>query len=373
MLLSCPTCDASLEVPDGFTGQVRCPTCQAVFSLAPASGGLAAGAAGHAGRPSSNPGPPKPPPVAAFAPPPPAPARYHDKDDDRPRRRDEDDEDDRPRRKPRRDEDYDDRPENDPKAGFAAARTGALLLAISLWMYLGVLGLLTLLVLIAWAGGSVPSALMVLTGLIGLGSWIVAGVGMGFNVAGPARTRGLAIAAVSVGGVHLVLTFISFGQLASGPVIDHRSGSDLAAADSSVAWLVMSTTLWMLDLTLPVLIVASRVFGDVVVASLAGGCELARLILILLTFQAQAEAAKAYGVASKARLAVTVVAIVCGAAVVIAALVAVIIESGKLYSRTGANLAGATMFLILLGHTLMLILPGTVAHGIRDALARKAR
>ena len=56
-----------------------------------------------------------------------------------------------------------------------------------------------------------------------------------------------------------------------------------------------------------------------------------------------------------------------------AVLVAVIIQSGKMYTRTGTNLAGATMFLILLGHTLMLILPATVAHGTRDALARKAR
>ena len=32
MLLTCPTCQSGLQVPDGTTAMVRCPACKAVFS-----------------------------------------------------------------------------------------------------------------------------------------------------------------------------------------------------------------------------------------------------------------------------------------------------------------------------------------------------
>jgi LSD1 subclass zinc finger protein len=327
MLLSCPTCRTTLRVPDGSTARVRCPTCNTVF--APASGQ------------SAPPPPPAAPPVAPFAPPRPvpipAPPRPDDAEDqdDRPRRRRADDDDDerprgrrrgrdgdddedeegdfdRRRRRRRRDEEDDDRPVRSAKAGFAPAKIGALLLAIGFWMNIGVNGTLTLFLVIGWAGGDLPTALLVLAGVLGLGNWLVSLVGLGFAIAGPSRARGLAIAATAVAAVHLILTFICFARVADGQSVSSGPRGDPSAVVTTsgfgdLAWLFMCTTLPAFDaFTLPVLVYASSFFGDVVLATLAGACELARLILIVLTLRSLAEAAKDFKTEAKARLGVLI-------------------------------------------------------------------
>ena len=73
------------------------------------------------------------------------------------------------RKERRRDYDDDDEPDWRPAAkggSFGPARVGMLLVSISLWMYLGTFALLALFLLIAWAGASIPSALMIITGLL---------------------------------------------------------------------------------------------------------------------------------------------------------------------------------------------------------------
>ena len=137
-----------------------------------------------------------------------------DDDDDRPRskrRRDDDDEDDRPRKKKRRD--YDDEDDADWKpasasGSFGAAKVGMMMVSISLWMYAATFALLALFLLISWLGASIPSGLMIITGLLGLANWIVALIGLGFCIAGPSKARGLAIAATAVAAVHIILAFV---------------------------------------------------------------------------------------------------------------------------------------------------------------------
>jgi predicted Zn finger-like uncharacterized protein len=87
-VISCPSCNRQLRVPDDLIGQqVKCPTCGSMFTA------LIGGA-------SASP----PPPSSAFPssiPSRPAPRERDDYDDD-----DEDDYDDRPRRRRRRRSDY---------------------------------------------------------------------------------------------------------------------------------------------------------------------------------------------------------------------------------------------------------------------------
>jgi hypothetical protein len=49
---------------------------------------------------------------------------------------------------------------------------------------------------------------MIVPGLLGLGNMVTAAVGVGFCIAGPARSRGLAIGATAVTSVHLILAFV---------------------------------------------------------------------------------------------------------------------------------------------------------------------
>jgi hypothetical protein len=145
-----------------------------------------------------------------------ASTRDDDDEDDRPRGRrrrdDDDDDDDRPRRKKSRRRVYEEEEEDDwqpaVKPGAGAAKVGILLIVISLWLYLGTFAFLLLLLLIAWLGASIPNGLLIVPGLLGLTNWVVALVGLGFCIAGPARARGLAIAATAVSAVHLIMCFI---------------------------------------------------------------------------------------------------------------------------------------------------------------------
>jgi hypothetical protein len=203
-------------VPDGVSGNTRCPKCGTVFPVVKPAFEVVEGAPAPKPAPRTAPKP-APAPKSVITPKlPPEPAAFEvvgddepkskrprdDEDEERPKkkRRDDDDEDDsedRPRKKQRdEDEDEDDRPrarknrrdddddddrskkkskkkryfdeyEDDwqPRRGggggeMAKGRTAALLLSVSFWMNLGAYGLLALYLLIAMAvfNGSSPSS-----------------------------------------------------------------------------------------------------------------------------------------------------------------------------------------------------------------------
>jgi LSD1 subclass zinc finger protein len=418
-LVACPKCSTNLRVPDGSTAAVRCPKCQTIFQPPKASKPAfeVVDESAPAPKPAPRPAPKPAPRADEFEVVDATPTKSKQKalslddeedgrrrrdededDDDRPRRRrrddDYDDEDDRPRgrrrsrddddddeeddrrrrrRRPRDDydDDYDDRPSR-RKAGFGPAKVGALLLSISLWMYLGVFGILALFVLVAWADGDLPEALATITGLIGLGNWIVGAVGIGFCLAGPKRARGVTIAAAVLAGVQLLLMIVCYTKASDG---FGRRGFGL----SSGSMLLFTSLIPILDLMLPAMIYESKIFGpgskltgELVIPALAGGCEIARLVLVLLSLKAMAQAAGNHAAAEKAQFGVLIAAVVCGVAAVLALLVIVIGVEAKM-GRGGKHLLLGTAFLIFLGYTLMLLPGALAALQTRDALARRAR
>lgn len=235
-LVSCPKCATRLKVPDGAAGNVKCPKCASIFPVA----AKPVAPAFEVVEDAPPPPPPRPAPKPAAKPAAPEPefeiveeekprkkafaidVGDINEEDDRPRGKskgnrrrdeDEDDEDDsnRPRgknrNKRRRDEDEDDwQPAG--RTGAGAAKIAVLMLIISLWLYFGTYAILALYMFIAWVGGYISTGLMVIPGILGLANWVCAAVGLGFSIAGPARSRGLAIAATAVAAVHLILAFV---------------------------------------------------------------------------------------------------------------------------------------------------------------------
>lgn len=322
-----------------------------------------------------------------------------DDDDDRPRgrrRSREDDEDDRPRKKKKRrddeDDDYDFPTRPRGKTGFAAAKLGALLVSVAFWMDVGMYGFFTLLVLILWTGGELTTGLGLVIGPLRFGSWLVGGVGIGFCIAGPAKARGLAIAAAVLAGFHVLFLLLGILQQTGGlsaidfrdrplPEARDRSGRSGAVKEAPTITLdeaglagialAAGTCVVPLDFALPGLVYGSKAFGRVVLFFLAAGCELARLILVLLALRSMAEVAKAYPAGEKARLGAVVVSIVCGAAALLALVAAVIVFEGKL-TKSAKDVAGATLLLIMLAHSLMMVLPALAALQTSAGFARKA-
>lgn len=380
---------------------MRCPGCQTIFSPA----------ANAAPRPAPPP-PPQPAPEFEVVDDEPPRSRGRDRDrdrdrdddeDDRPRkkrRRDDDeddrdrprsrsrsrdddsDDDDRPRKRSRRDDDYDDdrdrdRPNRrrkrrddyddeptppDKKAPYRRAKVGALLVMISLWIYLGSLGLMALFVLLLWAGASFgEGGLFILPGLAGLANWLVAGVGLGLIISGPQKSRGLAIAAASLAGVHLILTIVSLSQMERWMFL------------SSVGWITCVSQLPFVDMVLPFLIYSKTtggLSGEFTIVVLAGVCEIARLILVMLTLRSLAEAARDTDAGGKCQSAVMIASAVMGGAAILVLLAIVIVVESKM--TTGArHLMGATMTLVYLGYALMLVPAAMAAMDTKDAVDRR--
>lgn len=212
-VLSCPKCPTKLKVPDGVSGNTRCPKCGTVFPVTQPAFEVVDEPKKPAPKPATKTAPPLPPLPSAKPEPkfevvdePKKKRVVADEDDDdeeeeersrKKKRRDddEDDEDDRPKsRKKRRDEDEDDEDDEDDrprkkkqKKGtgkkkrfyddddadsydnwrrgsspeFAKAKTGALLIGLAYWMNLAAYGMLALFTLIAWlvvAGASSESS-----------------------------------------------------------------------------------------------------------------------------------------------------------------------------------------------------------------------
>lgn len=377
-VVACPKCPTQLKIPDGASGNVKCPKCGTIFPVVASKPATAFEIVDAIPAP-------KPNQKTALADdsddfevvdekPRKKRARdWEDEDDedDRPRskkrRRDEDDEDDSPRKKKKKRRDYDDDygdgwPQPKPKpAGFGPAKTGALLLGIGAWTYMGTFGLLALLSLIAWAGNERPGGIMVLAGLVGLSNWVLSLVGLGFCIAGPERARGTAIAATVVSAIHLVLLVVCFET--RNDVYDQ-----LGIGDS--AWAVLATGVTSLNSAVPLLMYHSQAFsGGFLVTLIAGGCEVARLILIVLTLKKLALAARS-AAADRAGPAVVAVAGVCGGVALAALLITVLIaESG--ITRAGIHLAAAVSLLSYVAYAFMTMAPALLAKDTKDALAAR--
>ena len=378
--ITCPKCRSILRLPANVAGKkVKCPGCQAVFTVP--------------GRPAPlveveedfevvedepvQEAPRRPPRPARRDDdePPPRPRsrgrRQEDEDEDRPRRRrrdeDDDEDDDRPRARRRRDEDYDDDYDDDPERRErqrARARAGQLRRA-SLGLMLNfiagclTLGALAVLLLFSVIGAFtvVNRDLLALAGLPGLAAWIVAGVGLGFCVAGPRKNGalGLAIATAAVAAAHLVfLMVIVFGERSFDvPGVGRlplRSGPDWSGMVTKLTYLahfteaVRGTLDWM--------------------ALLAGLLELAGMILLLLYVRALALSVKEPSLAGRSLIAVIGLPCAMGALILINLLLSLIFKQSGIKSIGAARalyiLFTCVNFFVLIGmvgwYTLILYL-----------------
>jgi LSD1 subclass zinc finger protein len=443
-VVTCTKCPTQLRVPEGATGNVKCPKCQNIFPVnpkpsaafevvdeAPAKPTTAAKPA--AARPAAA----AAAPVARPAPPPPAPAKKSEPeedfnfDDDAPkkkrrsddddddgrdrkkrrrdddgdeddrsrskRRRDDDDEDDRPRRKKKSRRDYDDDDDEDDYRrpagkgnGFGNAKTGVLLVNISLWLYFSVLAVISFCLFLAWVGafdgssssrgprggydddfggGGGGETLVKLVGITGMANWVVGLVGLGFCIAGPARARGMAITATALAGAHLLFTGLTVNSLGGG-LIGRFSGG-LGGG----TWICWTSMLPFIDALLPAIIYSRGGFpSELLIAFLAGACELARLIFIMLMVKQLSVAAKDYDSAEKSQIGVLAATIIAGVSAALVLVVVVLLDAGITKSFTAlANIMMVTLLLVYMGFTFMTLLPALSSGGARASLARRAR
>jgi LSD1 subclass zinc finger protein len=391
-VVNCPQCATRLKIPDGASGNVKCPKCAAIFAVT-ASSPPPAFEVVEDDPPASPPPPPARRPATAPAfevvdEPPPKKKRIvvtdEEDEEDRPRKRprrddDEEDEEDRPRKRPRRDDDddeYDRRPSGN-RSAYGAAKVGMLLVSISLWLYLGTFALLAFFLLIAWMGASIPNGLMILTGLLGLGNWVVALIGLGFSIAGPSKSRGLAIAATAVAAVHLVMAFVVANNTKAGffgfhtiPALsmlnkferatdimkkmeretdpkrlealqrelqdlsedgDRRIGNVRPGSrtESDMRWSDLSTLMPYSDQFIGVLSYQSKAFSNYVLPLLSGLLEVARLVLLVLLIGAVGKAVKDYDAGEKSLMATFIAGGAALAAMVVVVLVMVILDNSK--------------------------------------------
>lgn len=418
-VVNCPKCPTKLKIPDGVSGNTRCPKCGTVFPVASAPSFEVVDA------PKPAPVAPKPAPKPA-APKPAAIEPDFEVLDEKPKKRvtsdDEDDDDDRPRKKKKRD-DEDDEDDDEPRgrkkrggkakkkrryedddeddwqprrAGgeFAKAKTGATLIGVSFWLNLGTYGLLALYALIAWvmvngsssgssssssssrgsssgdSDGSFMDVMVILPGLIGLGAWIVGTVGSSIAIAGPRKARGMAITATVFAGLHLVLTAVTFSNLQDGLGGFGRSLPGLG----KLGWIAVASTLPVLDTFVPTLFYASRgITSDYAFALLAAVCEAGRLVFMLLTLKALAAAARDYDSAEKTQLSLLTAVSIVGGVALLTLLVAVLLREGNFKSiGTYLNLGVATVFLMYLAYTFMMLGPALAAMQTKDACARRS-
>jgi hypothetical protein len=418
-VVACPKCPAQLKIPDGVSGNTKCPKCGTVF---PVVARPAFEVVDDAPRP------------AAKAPADEEPEFEVVEDDDEPPRkkrkpkRDEDDEDfeveivvydedgneimrsrERGRSRDDDDEDEDERPRKKKKAkkkrrrydddegywqpgprgggGFGNGRTGALLMGISFWLNLGAYGLIALISLGLWlmllsatgadtglrvrgsrSDGSFSEFAIVLPGLVGLGAWIVGTIGSSFAIGGPQRARGMAITATVFAGLHLVLLGVTFSNMHGGATVARGLGV------GSPAWLFVASALPALDSLLPMMIYSSRAAsdGDYLVALLAAVCELLRLIFMLLAIKKTAEAARDGYAAEKAQFGLTMVAMVAGGVAAFALLMVTLLAEGAFKSfETIAHLTIFTVLVVYLGYAFMMLNPALAALQTKDACARR--
>lgn len=445
-LVACPKCATNLKIPDGSSGNVKCPKCGTIFPVA----------AKPAAAPAFEVVEDTPAPTPAARPQPlepdfevvdePKPKKkvvaLDEEDDDRPRGKrrrdyDDDEDDDRPKKKKKR-RDYDNEDDDwQPVANrgaFGAAKVGMLMVSISLWMYLSTFALMAFFLLIAWIGASIPAGLMIVTGLLGLANWVVGLIGLGFCIAGPSKSRGLAIAATAVAAVHLVMAFVVANNAKSAFYGFHtvamlsamnkaerfmdimkkmeketdpkrrealqkelrdlseaeRGGSSIGFDEArgrrtdDMRWQDLSTLMPYSDVLIAVLSYQSKGFSDYVLALLSGLLEVARLVLIVLLIGAVARAARAHDAADKSLMATFFAGGATLIAMIVIVLVAVILDNSdktSVKSLDEAQKAAKSLLtwavlgelLVYAIHIGSLVLPAVLSLQAKNAAARKAR
>jgi hypothetical protein len=257
------------------------------------------------------------------------------------------------------------------RSGFANAKTAAKLMSIAFWLNTGAYGVLTLLIFIGWVmsrvssgggGGAAANVLIVLPGLLGLGSWIVGIVGAAFGIAGPPRAKGMSVTATVLASVHLLLIGIVFFEAADG--MSAARGLPVP----KVEWLAMSSSVWGIDLLLPMLVYQSSAVGTKAFLLLfaAAVCEVLRLVFMLQALKEMATAARDRDVAERCgRGTVTTLAVVLGGALGLFLLV-VLLDAIK--SVTAARYLGPLALLLLfLSFAFMMVGPAVAAAQTKDA------
>jgi hypothetical protein len=422
-VISCPKCPTQLKVPDGVSGNTRCPKCGTVFPVVKPAFEVVED------RPAPKPATKITPKIA---PPPPQFEVLEDEpktkrvvadEDDEPRKNrsrndDDDDEDERPKSRKKRSRDDDDEERRRKKkkkkrydedefeddweprlnaggAEYAKGKTGALLLGISFWLNLGAYGLLALYTLIAWlmigdaaSGSSSPRGgrsssgssggddgaildmLVILPGLIGLAAWIVGLIGCSFAIAGPRKSRGMAITATVFASVHLIMVGVTFGNMQDGMGSIGRSVPGLGKA----AWIAVASTLPALDAFLPMVFYQSKEMStSYVIGVIAAVCEVARLLTAMFLLKAMALAARDFQASERSGYGIMIVLGVIGGVILLSLLVVILLHEGKFTSlSTVLNLAMGTVFLMYLGYTLMMLSPAIGAMATKDACARRS-
>ena len=351
MLLTCPTCRSGLQVPDGTTAQVRCPTCKTVFSAA--------------ARPPSPPAPAKP--IADRPRPKPVPPRPAE-DDDRPRRRSrrEVEDDDPPRRRRQADEvnDAADEPEAEQsrrkkrpadgltteqraerKAVFRRGAWGARLIWISFLCYGG--GMLLLCVyfvhkaVISFTNGEpVPLGVyFILAGLLGLCNWIVGAVGIGLSLSGP-KAPGLqrfGIAAAVAAGVHAVLLLVVVIQAGK---VESKTPDGTLVPTPLFQWRQLPTQMDTLTIYLTLIAYPDdykpELRNAVGIALVTGLVEVVRLVLLMMLLSSLARASGDVDLNRKCTRAAGYVAWgPVAVAVVVLLTMVMVVETGAQYSSFG--------------------------------------
>jgi hypothetical protein len=423
-VIACPKCPTQLKVPDGVSGNTRCPKCGTVFPVVKPAFEVVED------RPAPKPATKITPKIA---PPPPQFEVLEDEpkkrvvadEDDEPRKKrsrdddDDDDEDERPKsrkKRSRNDEDEDDRRRKKKKksrsyeddfeddweprlnaagAEYAKGKTGALLLGISFWLNLAAFGLLALYTLIAWlmisdavsgspsprggrsssSGGSgddgtVFEMIAILPGLIGLAAWIVGLIGCSFAIAGPRKSRGMAITATVFASVHLIMVGVTFGNIQDGPSGLGRS----VPGTGKVAWLAVASALPALDAFLPMVFYQSKEMStNYVIGVITAVCEVGRLLTAMFLLKAMALAARDFQASERSGYGIMIVLGVIGGVILLSLFVVILLHEGKFTSlSTYLNLGLGTVFLMYLGYTLMMLSPAIGAMATKDACARRS-
>ena len=423
-VVACPKCPTQLKIPDGASGNVRCPKCGTVFPAAPKPAFEVVDDA-----PASKPATPS----KASAPLPKAPVKAaadgddfevvkkkpktnrrdeeeddddDDDDDDRPRskkrkRRDEDDDDDdddRPRRRKKRRRDYEDDDDDDDwrpqprgqRGAFAKGKTGALLLSISFWLNAAAYGLLALYALIAWimliaatesspssrgrssggggGDGSFMDVVVILPGLLGLGAWIVGLIGCAFAIAGPSKARGMAITATVFAALHLLLTGVTFSNTQ-----DSLGFGRGVPGVGKIGWIFVATSLPALDAFLPLLFYQSGAMsGEYVIALMAGVCEVGRLVFALLALKGLAVAARDYEAGEKAQFGVMTASFVVGGVAFGCLLLVLLLAEAKMGAKSAAHLAMLSVLATFVAYACMMLSPALAAGQTKDACDRRS-
>jgi hypothetical protein len=395
-VVSCPNCPTALRIPDGVSGSVKCPKCNALFAVSFPNNQNISVSQNTAPLPTANGTVSKntqldqdfeavDEPRASKR----VSARIEvEKDDDRPSRK----------KKQSRSEDYEDDDEWDGspsyKRGHRNARVGMIMVTIASWMYFSLYVLFTICVLLILVGvvfasdtptprprssafsgrhnsdlATAIEIILMFVGFIGLGNWIISLVGFAFCIAGPARVRTTAITTTTIAGVHLMLICLAYSISPNMLAGIGRYNTSM----SSSSWIIFATTLPYLNSFLPMLVYGARqINGEYLVLIATGVCEVIRLIFSLLTIRGLANESKNHAAAERAQLGVVGSGIFVGGGMVLMLLVILMVVEARFNNvRASVSVGLAALLLLCVAYSVMLILPAIAAGSTQRSLAQR--